>query len=103
MAVLGKLAKETAPDATCQQLLKTAAQSIMKMKEIVTKRQEASQGWLGKMSAFWTSDVYLRQSRMAQEGLDKAIEALSLNVAVETRADVQKALKARHAAIMKAL
>ena len=93
MAVLGKLAKETAPDATCQQLLKTAAQSIMKMKEIVTKRQEASQGWLGKMSAFWTSDVYLRQSRIAQEGLDKAIEALSLNVAVDTRADVQKVLK----------
>ena len=28
------------------------------------------------MSAFWASEEYLRRSRIAQAGLDKAIEAL---------------------------
>jgi len=93
MAVLGKLAKDTTVDHTSRQLLESAAQAIIKMRKLVLKRLEASSGWTGKLYAFWTSDTYLRHSRIAQNGLDKAIEALSLKVAVDTKADVEKMLK----------
>jgi len=93
MAVLGKLAKETTVDPTSKELLQSAAQSIIKMRDLVMKRIDKSAGWTGKLYAFWTSDTYLRLSRIAQNGLDKAIEALSLKVAIDTRADVEKMLK----------
>jgi serine/threonine protein kinase len=80
-------------DATSQALLKDAARSIIKVRDLVMKRLEQSSGYLGKLYAFWTSETYLRHSRIAQNGLDKAIEALSLKVAVDTKADIEKMSK----------
>jgi serine/threonine protein kinase len=80
-------------DPTSQALLKEAARSIIKMRDLVMKRLESSSGYFGKVYAFWTSETYLRHSRIAQNGLDKAIEALSLKVAVDTKADVERMAK----------
>lgn len=49
-------------------------------------------GVLAKVAAFWTASAYQKHMQVASEWLQKAIQALSLSVSVQTKAEVVKVL-----------
>ena len=51
-----------------------------------------SSGVLAKAVAFWTASEYKKHMQVAPEWLQKAIQALSLSVSAQTKADVVKVL-----------
>ena len=76
-----------------EEYLSLANWSILKNPDCSNRTKSQLYRNFGKLYAFWTSETYLRHSRIAQNGLDKAIEALSLKVAVDTKADIEKMSK----------
>ena len=92
MAVFGRLAKETTTEENSKQMLENAASALKNVRDLVIKRDQSSKGLLGKAAAFWTSAEFRNQIKIASEWLDKAIQALSLNVSTQTKADVTTVL-----------
>ena len=93
MAVLGRLAQETQGDRDSEQMLKNAAVALRSVKVLVERRAKSmSSGVLAKAVAFWTASEYKKHMQVASEWLQKAIQALSLSVSAQTKADVVKVL-----------
>ena len=93
MAVLGRLAQETQGDRDSEKMLKNAAGALRSVKVLVERRAKSmSSGVLAKAVAFWTASEYKKHMQVASEWLQKAIQALSLSVSAQTKADVVKVL-----------
>jgi len=92
MALFGRLADETTGEENSEQMLENAASALKKVRNLIIKRNQTSKGLLGKASAFWTSAEFRNQIKIASAWLEKAIQALSLNVSVQTNADVSQVL-----------
>jgi len=92
MALFGRLADETSGEENSKQMLQNAANALKKVRNLVIKRKKNNKGLLGKAAAFWTSTEFRKQIKIASDWLEKAIQALSLNVSTQTKADVRKLL-----------
>ena len=92
MAVFGRLANETTAEENSEHMLESAASALKKVRNLIIKRNQTSKGLLGKAAAFWTSAEFSNQIKVASDWLEKAIQALSLNVSTQTKADVTTVL-----------
>jgi len=92
MALFGLLANETTAEENSKQMLKIAAISLKKVRDLINKRNKTNKGLLGKAVTFWTSAEFRSQIKITSDLLEKAIQALSLNVSKQTKADVTKVL-----------
>ena len=92
MAVFGRLANETIAEENSELMLENAASALKKVRNLIIKRNQTSKGLLGKAAAFWTSAEFSNQIKIASDWLEKAIQALSLNVSTQTKADVTTVL-----------
>jgi hypothetical protein len=96
MSVLGKLVrdKQFTMDDDCNQLLESASQSLIKMSDLVNTRvKSSSRGWTGWMYNFLTTGQYAKEQSLAENHLNRAFQALSFSVHVETREQVQQVLR----------
>ena len=92
MALFGRLADETSGEENSKQMLQNAATALKMVRNLVIKRNKNNKWLLGKAAAFWTSTEFRKQIKIASDWLEKAIQALSLNVSTQTKADVRKLL-----------
>jgi hypothetical protein len=92
MAVFGRLADETTGEENSEQMLQNAASALKKVRNLIIKRTQTSTGLLGKAAAFWTSAEFRNHIKIASDWLEKAIQALSLNVSTQTKVDVTAVL-----------
>jgi hypothetical protein len=95
MSVLGKLVRDKTfnVDENCKQLLEAAWKSLNEMSDLVTKRVKSSSRWTGKMYNFLTTGTYAKEQSEAENQLNKAFEALSFYVQVNTREQVHQVLR----------
>ena len=95
MSVLGKLVRDKTfnVDENCKQLLEAAWKSLNEMSDLVTKRVKSSSHWTGKMNNFLTTGMYAKEQSEAENHLNKAFEALSFYVQVNTREQVHQVLR----------
>ena len=93
MAVMGRLAQETQGDSNIEKMLQNAAGALRQVRDLVAQRANSMNGGiLAKAAAFWTASAYQEQMKVASEWLQKAIQALSLSVSVQTKTEVVKVL-----------
>ena len=93
MALLGRLAQETQGDSNIEEMLKNAAGALRQIRDLVAQRAKSmNRGALGKVAAFWTASAYQKEMKIASEWMQKAIQALSLSVSAQTKAQVVQVL-----------
>jgi len=92
MALFGRLANETTAEENSQQMLKIAAISLKKERDLINKRNKTNKGLLGKAVMFWTSAELCSQIKITSDLLEQAIQALSLNISTQIKVDVTKVL-----------
>ena len=93
MAVMGRLAQETQGDSNIEKMLQNAAGALRQVRDLVAQRANSMNGGiLAKAAAFWTASAYQEQMKVASEWLQKAIQALSLSVSVQTKTEVVEVL-----------
>ncbi|KAJ1465686.1 kinase-like domain-containing protein [Baffinella frigidus] len=94
MGSFSRLAKEsTQVDDGMKSLLQAAATSVKELYELVVARRDSNEGGAGRASSFWTTGAYLANTKVVKDKIQKALDALMLRVAVETRLDVQRVLQ----------
>ena len=94
MVVLSRIVNDPTykVDARSKPEFAAVARNLRELNDLVKQRRENSKGLVGKMVAFFTSSEYLKKVDTVQRFLDKAIQALILNVSSDTRADVKLVL-----------
>jgi hypothetical protein len=94
MGSFSRLATEsTQVDDGMTSLLQAAGISVKELCELVMARRNSSEGVAGRAHNFWTTGTYLEKAESAKDKIQKALDALMLRVAAETRLDVQKVLQ----------
>ena len=97
MSVLGKLVrdKQFTVDNGCNQLLESASRSLIEMSDLVNERVKSikRRGWTVRMCDFLTTKQYVKKQSSADDQLNKAFQALSLSVQVETKGQVEQVLR----------
>ena len=93
MALLGRLAQETQGDSNIEEMLKNAAGALRQIRDLVAQRAKSMNGGVfAKAAAFWTASAYQKEMKIASEWMQKAIQALSLSVSAQTKAQVVQVL-----------
>jgi hypothetical protein len=75
-------------------LLEQVREALEKLHELIQSRLSSSRGVLGSLYAFGSSQGYKDKMNTAQTFLQKAMDALMLNISAEIRDDVIKVVKA---------
>jgi hypothetical protein len=91
-ACLGNLAKDCKIDRQCAELLTAVHKPLEEFSELIHNRLKISMGVVGRMFAFGTAPGFKEKSALVQGKLKKAIDALKLQLMVETRKDLEKVL-----------
>jgi len=73
-------------------MLDNAASALKKVRDLIIKRNRTSKGLLSKAAAFWMSAEFRNQIKIASDWLEKTVQALSLNVSAQTKADISQVL-----------
>jgi hypothetical protein len=92
-ACLGNLAENCIIDSICAQLLTAIHKPLEEFGELIQTRLKISKGVVGRMFAFSTAPGFKEKSALVQEKLQKAIDALKLQLTVNTRKDLEKVLE----------
>jgi hypothetical protein len=93
ISCLGKLAAACRMDTLTSELLTAVHSPIQEFSELIQTRLKLSKGPAGKLLAFGTSASFRDKSAYVQQKVQTAINALKLQLSVETQIGVNKILE----------